>query len=129
MNRHRTASGTDDTDHFASIDHVLFLVDSHHRRCQIAARRCRRRHTPEIVDDRLVVEQEIVADKVHALLERDRVAIARVEDARAQTHVRQQRRAVVDQIDGEQHRLETLYAAFFFYLAARDRRETLVVRW
>lgn len=84
LNRHGTRCGTDDANHFSLIDYVLLLEGAHHRRRGRVIRR-----TGEIIHDRLVVEQEVVRDEVHDLLERDRVAIARVEYACTQAHVRQ----------------------------------------
>lgn len=119
LNGDRAASGSDDSDDLASIDHVLFLEGTHHRRRhQIRAVHGLVKRAAEVVRNRVVVEQEVIAHEAHALLERNRVAVARVEYARADLQVRQQRRAIVDEIDGEEHRFESLNAALFLYLAA-----------
>lgn len=67
-------------------------------------------------------------DEVQALIERVRVAAARVEDVHAQDDVRQQVFPLIDLIDGEQHRLETLHAPVIDVGPARGPAALLVHR-
>lgn len=56
----------------------------------------------------------VVSDKFHRLLERVRIAAARINHDSAECDIRQQFVISIDLIDGEQHRFESLNALFFF---------------
>ena len=70
---------------------------------------------------------ELGLDKVHALLQGERVVAARVQDAHAHLQPREQLFVVVDEVHGEEHGLQTLDALLLLDLAAVHAVRALLV--